>query len=103
MSEGTAGETAEQRATRIAGNWLAAPISCDQLYREVLDALLAERAAERERCAKIADRLGREYAQLEQRAQLSTQGSLLHRADGCRHVAAAIRDTPSPITDKPGE
>lgn len=35
----------DQIATRIAGNYLDAPISCAKLYREVVAALMAERAA----------------------------------------------------------
>ncbi len=35
----------DQIATRIAGQYLDAPISCASLYRAVADALMAERAS----------------------------------------------------------
>jgi hypothetical protein len=42
----------EQAATRFAGKYLAHDISCERLYRDVAALVMAER----ERCAKIAQR-----------------------------------------------
>ncbi|KRB22718.1 hypothetical protein [Mesorhizobium sp. Root172] len=43
----------DQIATRIAGQYLDAPISCSNLYRAVADALMAERASSQEEIARL--------------------------------------------------
>jgi hypothetical protein len=71
-------EDIEQTATRFAGKYLAHDISCERLYRDVVDLLVAER----ERCANVVEGIGdvgRDWA------LTSFMGSLR------RDIAAAIR------------
>jgi hypothetical protein len=47
-------EDIREKATRFAGEYLAHDVSCERLYRDVVALLMAERLAQKERDAKVA-------------------------------------------------
>lgn len=76
----------EQAATRIAGEYMGAPISCAKLYKEVALALLAER----ERCAEIATEEARECIAASDRAKAAGQMQEMYGRNAGFHSASTI-------------